>query len=118
MNSVADQAFDKRAFISIVMAFAGLGLPITGYANHLHQFDSMTVQRHIWMAAHNSLGIIFMVFAIWHAILNRRPLLKHVKGIAIKGIRLRRELIYAVAMISILLLIFVGHAFHTGQIIR
>ena len=72
--------FDTRGFVALIIALCGLGLPITGVANHLHGFNPLSVARHAWMSAHNCLGLLFILFAIWHLVLNRRALWKVLQG--------------------------------------
>lgn len=106
------KVFDARAFVALGMLFSGLSLPFSGFANHVHQFDAMNATRHAWMAAHNSLGLVFVVFTIWHVLLNRKLLWRHVCGLAARIPTIRREAIAAAAVVALVLLLFVGHAFH------
>jgi len=90
-----------RAFVALALTFSGLGLPVTGYVNHVYQFAPMSMARHAWMSAHNILGVQFAVFAIWHAILNRRAL------------SFNRMAVYAGLTVGLLSALVVSHAFHT-----
>lgn len=106
--------FRVRSFVAITAAFSGLSLPISGFANHVYGFDAMSEAKHAWMAAHNTLGLIFLVFVTWHVALNFKGLKKHVKG-AVARVRLvGKETLFAVALIVIALFVSVGHAFHVG----
>lgn len=100
-----------RAFVALMIFFTGLGLPVTGLANHLYQFTPLTVARHAWMSAHNTLAILFVIFSTWHVLLNRRPLWNHVKGIAVHGPSVSREAVLAGVILVLSLFLFVGHAF-------
>jgi hypothetical protein len=104
--------FNWRAFVSLAALFSGLGLPITGIPNHVHQFEPMNTVRHAWMAAHNSLGLLFVIFALWHVLLNRRALFNHIRGLAAHVPTINRETMTAFALVAIVLFLFVGHAFH------
>ena len=104
--------FNIRAFVALMIAFSGIGLPITGVANHIYQFSSMTVGRHAWMASHNVLSLLFVVFSIWHIILNRKPLLFHIKGLASQVPSVSREAILAGIVVAVALFLAAGHAFH------
>lgn len=106
--------FDSRAFTAAVIAFSGLGLPLTGLANHLYGFAAPSIPRHVWMSAHNCLGLLFAGFAVAHVVLNRRALWKHLWNHGVPVPALRREAAFAVALVAILLLLFVGHAFQAG----
>jgi hypothetical protein len=110
MKQNSKASFNARAFVALTATIAGLGLPVSGYVNHLFQMDSMTIQRHAWMSAHIILGVIFTVFAIWHAILNRRALFNHVKDISTRIPFIRREVIFAISVVALGLFFFVGHA--------
>lgn len=107
--------FNTRAFVALGMVFAGLGLPVTGVVNHLYGLAPMTVTRHAWMSAHNILGLLFVVFAIWHVVLNRRALWSHLRSGAARVPAFSREVALAGSVVGLLLLLFVGHAFHVGN---
>jgi hypothetical protein len=106
--------FNIRAFVALMIAFSALGLPITGVANHVYGFSALTVTRHAWMSAHNILGLLFIIFSIWHIVLHRRELLNYIKGFAARVPFLSREAALAGAVVTLILSIFVGHAFHVG----
>lgn len=103
--------FDVRAFVALTTALCGLGLPLTGLPNHFLGFSPLTTERHAWMAAHNVLGLAFVVFAVWHAVLNRRVLARHLRRAAGRVPGIRREALLAAAGVALLLLLSVGHAF-------
>lgn len=103
--------FNTRAFVALVMAVSGLGLPITGVVNHIYGFSELTVARHAWMSAHNILGTLFVAFSIWHVALNGRALLGYLKGAISRAPSFRREAALACIIVAVALL-FVGHAFH------
>lgn len=106
--------FNRRAFVSLLAAISGLGLPVTGYMCHLSAMEPMTAQRHVWMSAHNSLGLVFMVAAIWHVILNRQALMRHLRAAAAGITGVSREAVWALALVALVLFIAVGHALHAG----
>ena len=108
------KSLNTRSFVGLVIAFSGLGLPLTGVANHFYGF-SWTMERHAWMSAHNALGVLFVVFAIWHIVLNRRALWNHVRGTVAWIPGVSRELALASALVAVMLLLSVGHALHVGQ---
>lgn len=104
--------FNYRAFVSLTIALAGAGLPVTGIGNHWQQLEPMTVARHAWMSAHNSLGVIFVVFATWHVVLNRRALVAQIRGVAGRVPRAGRELLYALAVVGATTGVVIAHAIH------
>ena len=106
------KSFNRRAFVALTITLAGMGLPLTGYMNHYYQMAPMTLGRHAWMTAHNILGVIFTVFALWHVIMNRRALSLYLQSGWAKCKGYNREAIAAFSLVALLLLLFVGHAFH------
>jgi len=109
------RAFRRRAFVAMVMVFSGLALPVTGIANHFYGFAPPSAERHAWMSAHNALGLLFVVFSIWHVVLNRNALWSHVRNTAAHVPRVSREAILAGSVVAVVLALFVGHAFHAGH---
>lgn len=93
--------------------FSGIGLPLSGLANHLLGFDPLTVQRHAWMAAHNVMGVTFAVFAGWHIALNRRTLANYFRSAVLQ--LPRREAVTAGLFIAGLLTFAVGHTLLAGR---
>jgi hypothetical protein len=108
------RGLNVRAFVTLMIAFSGFGLPVTGIANHIYGFVPLTVARHAWMSAHNSLGLLFVAFSIWHIVLNRRALWNHLRSAA-RVPAVSREAVLAGALVALALLLFVGHAFHAGE---
>jgi hypothetical protein len=106
--------FNTRAFVALMIAFSGFGLPVTGLANHVYGFSPLTTARHAWMSAHNALGLLFVVFSTWHVLLNRRALWNHMKGVAARMPAVSREAALASAIVAFALTLFVGHAFQAG----
>ncbi|HOI96185.1 MAG TPA: DUF4405 domain-containing protein [Syntrophobacter fumaroxidans] len=112
MKKTGTKWFNLRGFVMLTAAVSGLGLPITGLANHLHQMESMlSVSRHAWMSAHNVPGVLFIVSSVSHALLNRRTFLNHVRGRAVRP-GISKEAIGAVILVAVMLSIAVGHAIH------
>lgn len=112
--TASKKRFELRAFVAAMACFSGLGLPATGLANHLCGASPMTMERHAWMSAHNSLGVLFVVFSIWHVVLNRRALVKHLRNAAGRVPWMSREAAIAGAVVGLVTLVLVGHAFHAG----
>lgn len=114
MNTDSKKPFNKRAFVALVAATSGLGLPLSGFMNHVHQAEGVTLARHSWMAGHNALGVIFVVFGVWHVVLNRRALFSHVRGVVARVPGLTREALVAVTLVVGVVGVVVSHAFHAG----
>jgi len=112
MKNTDRNFFNLRGFVILTATFTGLGLPITGLANHLQQAESLlSLSRHAWMSAHTILGIIFMLSIVSHAILNRRILLNYVRGHASRP-GIGREAVGSIILVTVMLFLAVGHAFH------
>ena len=114
MKEGKSRPFNKRTFAAIMVALTGIGLPISGLANHFYQFDPMTLARHSWMAVHNMLSLLFLAFASWHIFMNRHAMLNHVKGFASEHLRPSREVLIAFAIVAVVMLVAVAHAFHAS----
>jgi len=110
----AEKRFNLRSFVSLMITFTGLGLPVTGVANHVYGLGPPSVARHAWMSAHNLLGVLFAVFAVWHVVLNRRPLWNHLRSVGARLAPASREALVAGAVVALTLLLVVGHALHGG----
>lgn len=112
MKTTKKKLFNLRGFIIITATVAGLGLPITGLAIHLVQMKPLvSFSRHAWMSVHTLLGVLFMASTVWHAVLNRRILLNHIRGRA-AGPGIGRETISAIILIAMVMFVAVGHALH------
>jgi hypothetical protein len=108
----AKKPFDQRAFTVLGAALTGLGLPITGIANHLYQHDPTSVSLHAWMPAHWILGFLFIFFVVWHLVLNRRTLWKHIQNSVKSRVFISREAFYAFTIVAFLLALSIGLAMH------
>jgi hypothetical protein len=62
------------------------------------------------MTAHNALGFVFVTFAIWHVVLNRRALRSHLRRAAARAGEVNREALLAVVVV-VAALVCVGHVF-------
>lgn len=104
--------FNKRIFVSAGMVISFIGLPASGLMNHYMGFEPMSVERHFWMSVHNVSAIFFTFFAIWHIILNRKPIFNSIK--ITSGNFMKREAVYAISMVLFFLTIFILHSFLLG----
>ena len=112
MKNTEMKLFNWRGFVILTATVTGLGLPITGLANHLHQMEPIvSFSRHAWMSAHTILGVLFMVSTVSHAIFNRRILLNYVRGPAARP-GIGREAVGAIVLVAVMLFVVVGHTFH------
>jgi hypothetical protein len=113
MTNEVHKPFNFRAFWSLLAALSLAGLPWTGLENHLHQFEPLTGARHGWMAAHDSLALIFMVAAGAHVVLNGRALVRYARNLASRAPALSREALVALVLIAGLVFLAVGHTQRT-----
>jgi len=107
-------AFGFRTFVTLVIAVTGVSLPVSGIANHVTGFEPLTATRHVWLAVHNGLRMLFVVFSVWHIALNFRALGGHAQRAARRVFPPSREVLLAVAVASFTLLVSVGHVFLMG----
>ena len=53
---------------------------------------------------------IYPTFSLWHAALHRRRLVRHIRGTFARVRAVSRELVLASALVTAVLLLFIGHA--------
>ena len=99
-----------QAFVALVAAISGIGLPLSGFTHHLLHNTPIAFYRNACMAAHWAMGVMFAVFAVWHTILNRRMLFKYIQWPA-ETPTLNRELVLAFALGSIPIFVSAVYAF-------
>jgi hypothetical protein len=80
MMNTNKRPFNKRGFTAMMSGLTALTLPITGLILHGYSEGAISGDKHFWLMAHVVLGFLFVVFAAWHAILNRRALLNYIKS--------------------------------------
>ncbi len=100
--------FNKRAFFSIGMLISGIGLPLSGLMNHYMGFDPLTTERHFWMSVHDVSGILFVVFAVLHIILNRRTIKTYIH--TLKGRFINKEAFAALIIVIFITALISSHA--------
>ncbi len=117
MNEQSQNRLSPRALVTLMMAFSLVGLPIFGTALHflsqdpLYSTGSLYALRHGIMAAHNILGVIFVLSAVYHLVFNRRALLRYAQAKMAEYTVFSKELATAAAVVTILVLLTFGHAF-------
>lgn len=107
MNANAEGRWNQRRFVALGAALSGLALPATGLADHLAGERGDPAR---WSIVHTSLGTVFVVFATWHCILNRRALLRYVRGTLASRVVVGREMLVAAAIVGGVLTLTVLHA--------
>jgi ferredoxin len=98
VNTILRPRWDQRRFVSLCALFSGLALPITGIADHVARDSSGVEAGAGWIVAHVAIGAVFVVFAAWHAVLNRRALLRYLRARAARPSLPSREPLAAPAM--------------------
>jgi hypothetical protein len=96
--------------VATAMVLSGTGLPITGFANHLYAGQEASIARHAWMAAHNSLAIVFAAFVIAHVVTNGGAVWRYMTAFASHR-PAAWDCLWAVAIVTITTTLAVGHAF-------
>lgn len=113
-NALHVRKLNLRGLVALMLAISGFGLPITGLVNHFYAQLPASVAGHAWMSAHNALGVLFVMFSVWHVVLNQRALLNYIRmtadGLPILG----REALLACAIVILALVVSAGHAFHVN----
>jgi heme exporter protein D len=100
VNTTPRPRWDQRRFVSLAVLFSGLALPITGLGDHLATDSSGPHAGFGWVVAHVAVGSLFVVFATWHAVLNRRALLKYLRSKAARPARPSLEALAALALVG------------------
>ncbi len=113
MSEKRREPFNYRAFWSLLLAVTALGLPWSGVVLHAAGHRGWTPATHAWMAAHWVFALLFAVAVTGHMVVNRRALLRYVRGLAARVLPLSREAVTALAITAGLLLLAIGHT-HLG----
>jgi hypothetical protein len=106
MNTIVEARWNQRRFVAVAAALSGLALPVTGLVDH---FAVEAGNPAGWSLVHVTLGAAFVVFAVWHCSLNRRALLKYMRGAASR-VLVGREALVAAVLVGGLLALTVLHA--------
>ncbi len=107
MRIHAERHWSQRRFVALAAAWSGLALPATGVADHLAGEAGDFAG---WSIVHTSLGILFVVFATWHCVLNRHALVRYVRGTVASRALVGREALGAAALVGGVLALTVLHA--------
>jgi Pyruvate/2-oxoacid:ferredoxin oxidoreductase delta subunit len=80
MSVASRSRWDQRRLISVGLLLSGLALPVTGLGDHLARDTSGPLPDSSWIVAHVAVGVLFVLFAAWHAVLNRSVLVRYLGG--------------------------------------
>jgi len=109
VDTTCKPRWDQRRFVSLGALFSGLALPLTGLGDHFARHGTAGPQAGIeWVVAHVSIASLFVVMVTWHAVLNRRALLKYLRSRRIRSAVPSREALAALALIVGVLWVTVG----------
>lgn len=103
MNTPATRQWDQRRFISCSVLIFGLALPITGIGNHLARHASGPHAGPGWVVAHVAVGALFVFFAAWHVVLNRRALSRYLRDKVARPPLPSREILAALVLVAVVL---------------
>jgi hypothetical protein len=102
--------WDQRRFVSLGALFSGLALPITGVADHLARHSTGPHAGPGWIVAHVTISALFVGFATWHAVINRRALVRHLRCRAAGRMLPSREALAALVFVGGVLALVLAHA--------
>lgn len=73
---------NRRAFVAIGATLTGLALPVTGFADHLILDASPAAGGNAASVTHWACGLLFIVFATWHVVLNWKAYRRHIAEVS------------------------------------
>jgi hypothetical protein len=103
------RTFSLRAFLALVSALSGMCLPVTGLGAHAAEHSPDAGAHPTWAAVHTLLGALFVVCATWHAALNRRAIVGHIRRGAGRLLPVSPEALCALALVGALVMVALGH---------
>jgi hypothetical protein len=107
---LAKGGWNQRAFVATGALLSGLALPVTGLVDHLAGGAGGAASAAAWSIVHTALGILFTAFCVWHAVLNRRALARHLRARAPAGALPVAEVLVALALVGGILALTITHA--------
>ena len=113
MSEIQGQVLNKRAFTSLFMLLSFLLLPLSGIPLHFSRTEAESgVLEHWLMSVHNISAFIFLIAAVIHLTFNWSSITKYVATKTTEYFRLRKELILALVIITVIVGLFSSHALH------
>ena len=109
MAALEKKPFNLRSFVAIMAGLTGLTLPLSGLVLHAYSHHPRHGGTHEWFSVHVFLGILFTGFAVWHVVLNRRPLLRYLRSGAESQTPFSREMRLAAIIFSAALIAAIVH---------
>lgn len=105
--------FNKRAFISLVTLFLGIGVLVTGIMllvmpdatlAYWNKWSFLGLEKHGWESFHGVVSIYFTAIIIFHIIENWKPMISYMKKKTNETFRYKKELLTA-SVVSLLVTI-------------
>lgn len=97
--------WNQRAFVAMAAALSAIALPVTGIADSIARKSDPSSPA--WAVGHALLGAAFVIFCTWHTVLNRKALLRYVRGL--RGHTPSRELATALVLVGSLVALTLAH---------
>jgi hypothetical protein len=69
--------FNKRKWVTSLMALSFIGLPVSGVMLHLARHAASAELIHVWMIVHNSLGLLFLLSGCMHIVFNFKSIRRY-----------------------------------------
>ena len=73
---------NRRSIAAIGVTVTGLALPVTGFADHLILDSDPAAGGNAASVAHWTCGLLFLAFAMWHVVLNRKAYRRHIAEVS------------------------------------
>lgn len=73
---------NRRALVAIGATVTGLALPVSGIADHLILGWNPAAGGNAASVIHWACGLLFIVFATWHVVMNRKAYRRHIAEVS------------------------------------
>lgn len=103
--------FNKRAFISLITMFLGIGVLLTGIMllimpdstlAYWNKWSFLALEKNGWEDFHAVVSIYFTIIIVFHILENWKPMLSYMKSKAGENFKNKKEL-FSAAVVSILI---------------
>ena len=96
-------SWNQRAFVATGALLFGLTLPVTGLVDHVVRDHEGAAAVGRWSVAHIALSVLFVVFCVWHVVLNRRALARYLRAKTQRRALPAGEVLAALALVAAVL---------------
>ena len=110
---MTQKKFNKRAFISLITMFLGIGVLVTGIMllimpdptlAYWNKWSFLGLEKLDWESFHAVVSIYFTIIIVFHIIENLKPMLSYIKSKAGENFKHKKELLSA-TVVSVLITI-------------